>query len=108
MTYLDEQLKSTPFVLENRRVLSEVVLARILIFNKRSGEVAKMTKKQWESRNQWKTDILKDAEALDASEKILVKEFDLYVNGKGQRYVPIIIPPIVTNPLKWLSETSHN
>lgn len=110
VTYLDEQLKSTPLVLENRRILSEVVLARILIFNKRrSGEVAKMTKKQWESRNQWKTDILKDAEALDATEKILVKEFDLlYVNGKGQRYVPIIIPPIVTNPLKWLSETSHN
>lgn len=110
VTYLDEQLKAIPHLLDNRRILSEIVMARVLIFNKRrSGEVAKMTKVQWESRNQWKDDVLKDAEALDATEKIVVKDFDLlYVNGKGQRYVPIIIPPIVTSALKWLSATTHN
>ena len=68
-----------------------------------------MTTVQWESRNKWKNDILKDAEALDETEKVLVKTFDLlYVNGKGNRYVPIIIPPIVTDVIKWLAETSNN
>lgn len=68
-----------------------------------------MTVTQWESRNKWKDEVLRDAEALDETEKVLVKTFDLlYVNGKGNRYVPIIIPPIVSATLEWLSKTTTN
>lgn len=110
VNYLDDSLQALPKDMCNRRTISEMALARIIVFNKRrSGEVAKMTIQQWNSRNRWKDDVLKDAKSLDETEKILVENFDLiYVNGKGGRYVPVIIPPIVTSTMKWLVETSNN
>lgn len=108
--YLDDNLQKLSKVDSNRRTLSELALARVIIFNKRrSGEVAKITVRQWEWRNRWKNDVLKDADSLDETEKLMVQMFDLlYVNGKGNRYVPVIIPPIVTSTMQWLRETSHN
>ena len=108
--YLDSFISQTERTRANHSKIAKAVLARLLLFNKRrSSEVAKIKKSDWEKRGNWKENALKDFEALDETEKVMVKTSEiLYVVGKGRKHVPVIFPPHLVSAVKWLAMISHN
>lgn len=64
--HIDKTLSTLEKNVENERVILEETLACLIMFNKRrSNEVAKITVKDWATRNKWKLNALKDQSQLD-------------------------------------------
>ena len=89
------------------RELSEIVLTRLLVFNKRrASEPAKLELSQFQNRPNWKTTSSKELfNNLKPIEKVLMKRMDLIqVPGKRNRRVPILITPEVGRAMQLLFE----
>lgn len=106
---LGKQLKINP-TYELWRSLSEVVLTRLLVFNKRrASEPAKLELLQFKNRPNWRNTSSKELiDNLQPLEKMLMKRMDLIqVPGKRNRRVPILITPEVGNAMKLLMDTRN-
>lgn len=88
-----EQLINQNFEIENWKRLSKILLARIILFNKRrSGEASKMTMQQFfDSRNKIpENDVI--GSSLSVLEKNLFKQLHLVqIIGKRGRKVPVLL-----------------
>jgi hypothetical protein len=90
--------------------LRELVLAFVIIFNKRrSGEVAKVKTEEWNDRHKWKDQTNEDMERLTELEKKLVNTHELiYIVGKCRKYVPIIFPLLTTRAINRIVQNCRN
>ena len=98
-------------IYSNWRTLAQMVLARLIIFNKRRPmEVAKMLLHAYENRPRWKdVQAAEVTQSLAALERKFLDRLDLLmVPGKNSRRVPILICPDAAEPLKVLMETREN
>ena len=92
------------------RPLSEAVLARLVVFNKRrASEPAKLELSQYLNRPNWKKlsnqEVLKSLNPLEAK---LMNRMDLIqVPGKRNRRVPILITPEVGKAMDLLAKTRY-
>jgi len=104
---LSDQLKQSPNY-NCWRQLSESVLARLVVFNKRrASELAKLELSQYLNRPNWKKlsnqEVLKNLKPLEAK---LMDRMDLIqVPGKRNRRVPILITPEVGKAMELLANT---
>jgi len=90
------------------RALSEVVLAQLVVFNKRRGnEPATMLVSAYVNRPNWKDKSSKEVvSCLQPMEKVLMERMDLVqVPGKRNRRVPILITPEVRSAMNLLLHT---
>ena len=104
---LTEQLNVEPHYAEWRE-LSELVLARLIVFNKRrASEPAKMLVSQFVNRPKWcETSNKELLNSLKPIERILMKRMDLVqVPGKRNRRVPILITPEIGRAMQLLVNT---
>ncbi|XP_028415486.1 uncharacterized protein LOC114538508 [Dendronephthya gigantea] len=95
---------------ENFRVLSEVCLARLIMFNKRrGGETARMKLKAYQSRCNWREHQNQEVfQSLSVSEKQLCEKFDMVeIIGKRNRKVPVILTPDVADAMLMLTDPSY-
>ena len=101
---LSDALKKNPNY-TNWKKLSEMVLTRLIIFNKRrASEPAKMEVSQYVQRLNWRLksskDLVKNLKPLECQ---LMKRMDLVqVPGKRNRKVPILIMPDITEAMELL------
>lgn len=89
-------------------ILSEVVLAQLVVFNKRRGnEPATMLVSAYVNRPNWKDKSSKEVvSCLQPMEKVLMERMDLVqVPGKRNRRVPILITPEVRSAMNLLLHT---
>lgn len=106
---LTNQLKSQPSYSIWRK-LSEVVLTRLLVFNKRrASEPAKLELSQYLSRPNWQALSNQEVIAnLQPLEKKLMERMDLVqVPGKRNRRVPILITPNVKEAMDLMVDTRN-
>jgi len=110
-TYIDEKLESLANQLkcepkyETWRRLSEVVLTRLLVFNKRrASEPAKLELSQYMNRPNWQAaSNIEVVQNLQPVEQKLMSRMDMVqVPGKRNRRVPIIITPEVGEAMELL------
>lgn len=110
-SYTDEQISSLTNLLKcessynSWRSLSEVVLVRLLVFNKRrASEPAKLELLQYVNRPDWKSASNRELiDNLKPVEKLLLDRMDMVqVPGKRNRRVPILITPEVGEAMKLL------
>ena len=90
------------------RQLSEVVLTRLVIFNKRrASEPAKLLLSQYLSRPDWQHSSNQElVQHLQPLEQKMMNRMDLIqVSGKRNRLVPILITPEVGKAMKALAST---
>ena len=107
MHNLVKQLKTAPYY-GTWRQLSEVVLTRLVVFNKRrANEPAKLLLSQYNNRPDWKQESNRElVENLQPLERKLMDRMDLIqVPGKRNRRVPILITPEVGKAMKELAAT---
>ena len=107
MHNLVKQLKAAPSY-NIWRQLSEVVLTRLVVFNKRrANEAAKLLLSQYNNRPNWKQESNRElVENLQPLERKLMDRMDLVqVPGKRNRRVPILITPEVGKAMKELAAT---
>jgi len=101
---LTQQLRAEPSYAA-WRALAEIVLARLVVFNKRrGGEPAKMILSQFVNRPDWRRTSNKELlNNLRPVERTLMKRLDLVqIPGKRNRRVPIIITPDVGDAMQLL------
>lgn len=87
--------------------LSEVTLARLIIFNKRrSGEASKMTIQQYMCRPNWREECTQEVlMSLTPLEKEISSRLTLvYVPGKRGRKVAVLLTPILKKAIDTLME----
>ena len=92
------------------RALSETVLVRLIVFNKRrAGEPAKLLVSQFVNRPNWRGTSNKEVlDNLRPVERVLMKRMDLVqVPGKRNRRVPILITPEVGTAMQLLVDNRH-
>ena len=97
---------STNATRENFRELSEVSLARLIMFNKRrGGEAARMKINSFMSRPVWRDHHNEEIiGSLSSAEKQLCNRFDMVeIVGKRNRKVPVIITPDLKSALEVLT-----
>lgn len=90
------------------RALSELVLTRLLVFNKRrASQPAKLLLSQYINRPDWNQTANQELiDNLQPLEKVLMKRMDLIqVPGKRNRRVPILITPEVGKAMQLLANT---
>jgi len=107
MNLLTEKLKEEPQY-QHWRKLSEVVLTRLLVFNKRrASEPAKLELSEYVNRPQWKKHSNRELiDNLQPLEHKLMERMDMIqVPGKRNRKVPILITPDVSLAMQLLVES---
>jgi hypothetical protein len=113
-SYTDQQLACLSRELQEKptyvswRALSEIVLTRLLVFNKRrASEPAQLEVSHYVDRPDWNSSSNKEVmDNLTSVEKCLMKRMDLIqVPGKRNRKVPILITPEVGKAMKILMDT---
>ncbi|XP_028414257.1 uncharacterized protein LOC114537315 [Dendronephthya gigantea] len=95
---------------ENFRALSEVCLARLIMFNKRrGGETARMKLAAYSNRFNWKDNHNQEVlQSLSTSEKQLCDKFDMVeIVGKRNRKVPVILTPDVISAMDLLTDPTY-
>jgi hypothetical protein len=100
-------LEAEPFY-KYWRALSEIVLTRLLVFNKRmASEPAKLLLSQYVNRPDWNQAANQELiDNLQPLEKVLMKRMDfIQVPGKRNRRVPILITPEVSKAMQLLANT---
>ena len=104
--------RSTDLTLErsysNWRRLAVLVMARLIIFNKRrGGEVSRTLAASYVNRPNWRSEMSREVtKSMAPLESKLVERLDLVcVPGKRRRKVPILIPADTAKPLQHLQET---
>jgi len=107
MNLLTEKLKEEPQY-QHWRKLSEVVLTRLLVFNKRrASEPAKLELSEYVNRPQWKKHSNRELiDNLQPLEHKLMERMDMIqVPGKRNSKVPILITPDVSLAMQLLVES---
>ena len=107
MKHLTEKLKKQPQK-QHWRALAEIVLTRLLVFNKRrASEPAKVELSQYVNRPKWKMHSNRElVDNLQPLEQKLMDRMDLIqVPGKRNKKVPILIMPEVSLAMQVLVDT---